>query len=304
MPAQALLRSGKAIGEAVRETPRLAVDLAARLQDHRRIADMAYGFGARQRLDVYLPTRLTAPRATILYLYGGSWSSGAKEIYRFLGASLAARGFLAVIPDYSIYPDVRFPAFVEDAAVALRWAHAHAARFGADPRRLFVMGHSAGAHIASMLAFEKRWLAAVGLDSGADLAGVIGLAGPYHFEIDTDLLRGVFGPPENKGRTQPMAFVTRDAPPLLLATGEVDKTVLPRNTHDLAAAVRAAGGEVETIFYPRLGHREIIGAFSPIFSFLAPVAADVTAFISTKSARAANTGRSGGSERGPHEPVI
>lgn len=304
MPAQALLRSGKFIGEAVRETPRLAVDLAARLQDHRRIADMAYGFGARQRLDVYLPTNLAAPHAVILYLYGGSWSSGAKEIYRFLGASLAARGFLAVIPDYSVYPDVRFPAFVEDAAEALRWAHAHAVHFGADPRRLFVMGHSAGAHIASMLAFEKRWLAAVGLDSRADLAGVIGLAGPYHFEIDTDLLRGVFGPPENKGRTQPMAYVTRDAPPLLLATGELDKTVLPRNTRDLAAAVRAAGGEVETIFYPRLGHREIIGAFSPIFSFLAPVAADVTAFISTKTARAANTGRSGGSERGPHEPVI
>jgi acetyl esterase/lipase len=304
MPAQAIFRPRKLIKAAVWETPKLAVDLAARLQEHRRIVDMAYGAGPRRRLDVYLPANLAEPRAIIVYLYGGSWSSGEKEIYRFLGASLAARGFLAVIPDYRIYPAARFPAFVEDAAEALAWTRDQATRFGADPKSLFLMGHSAGAHIASMLAFEKRWLASVGLDSAADLAGIVGLAGPYHFEIDSDLLRGVFGPPENKALTQPIAHVSRDAPPLLLATGEADKTVTPCNTRNLAAAVRAAGGEVETIFYPRLGHREIIGAFSPLFGFLAPVADDVTAFVSTKSAGAANTGQSGGSERGPHEPVI
>ncbi len=304
MPAQALFRPTKLIRDAVAETPKLAADIAARLQEHRRIADIAYGWGPRRRLDVYLPAAFAEPRAIIVYLYGGSWSSGAKEIYRFLGASLAARGFLAIIPDYSVYPAARFPAFVEDAAQALGWTRDQAARYGADGKKLFLMGHSAGAHIASMLAFEKRWLASVGLDSAADLAGVVGLAGPYHFEIDTDLLRGVFGPPENKALTQPIAHVTRDAPPLLLATGETDKLVTPGNTRDLAAAVRAVEGEVETIFYPRLGHREIIGAFSPLFSFLAPVADDVAAFISTKSAVAANTSQSGGSNRGPHEPVI
>jgi acetyl esterase/lipase len=302
MPAQAFSKSRRLIGGAIENAPKAAVNFAARLQPHNLIPEIAYGTGARQRLDVYFPPRRGRPAPVIVYLYGGTWSSGAKEIYRFLGAALAARGYLAVIPDYSVYPAARFPAFLEDAAQALRWTRDHAAHFDGAPDQLFVMGHSAGAHIATMLAFEKRWLADVGLCNARDLAGVIGLAGPYHFEIDTDLLRGVFGPPERKALTQPLAHVTRDAPPLLLATGDADRTVSPRNTHDLAAAVRAAGGEVETIFYPRLGHREIIGAFSPLLRFLAPVAEDVAAFVSTRTRGADNSeSAGGGDERGIDE---
>lgn len=303
MPAQALSRSRKLIGQAIENAPKAAVNFAARLQPHNLVPDIAYGTGPRQRLDVYLPQRTRRPAPAIVYLYGGSWSSGAKEIYRFLGAALAARGYLAVIPDYTVYPAARFPTFLEDAAQALRWTRDHAAHFHGAPDQLFVMGHSAGAHIATMLAFEKRWLAGVDLCNARDLAGAIGLAGPYHFEIDTDLLRGVFGPPERRAVTQPLAHVTRDAPPLLLATGDADRTVSPRNTHDLAAAVRAAGGAVETIVYPRLGHREIIGAFSPLFRFLAPVAEDVSAFVSTRRPRPDNTVAAGRMERGLDERI-
>lgn len=288
MSAQAFLRTRQIIAKAIGEAPLLAVDLAARAQTHRLMADIPYGHGPRRRLDVYIPNRINEVTPLVLFLYGGTWSSGAKEIYRFLGAALAARGYLAVIPDYSVYPAARFPAFVEDAAEALRWAHDHAGRLGAAPGRLFLMGHSAGAHIASMLAFDRQWLAGVGLNGGRDLAGMIGLAGPYNFEIDSELLRGIFGAPEDKARTQPIAHVTSDAPPLLLATGDADAIVMPDNTRSLAAAVRASGGLVETRFYPRLGHREIIGAFSPLFKFLAPVADDVDAFISTRGGGGAN----------------
>lgn len=301
MPARALTTGRKIFVDAIENAPGLAVNRAADWQPHRRIRDIGYGREPR-RLDAYLPLR-GPPSATIVYLYGGSWSSGSKEIYRFLGAALAARGILAIIPDYSLYPSARYPAFLEDAAHALLWARDNADRFDAPRAGLFVMGHSAGAHLAAMLAFEKRWLAAVGLNSRRDLAGVIGLAGPYDFDLDSDLLRGVFGHEGNKAITQPLFHVSRDSPPLLLATGEADSIVQPRNTRQLADAVRKAGGDVETIYYPRLGHRGIVGAFSPLFRFLAPVAKDVLAYVSTQSARADNTAASGGDRRGLDERV-
>jgi acetyl esterase/lipase len=300
MATQALLKTRKIIGAAFEHALAAGVNATARLQPHRLLSDIAYGDQPRHRLDVYLPRRGVKPCPVVVFLYGGTWSSGDRGVYRFLGAALAARGLLAVIPDYRVYPSVRYPAFVEDAAGAVRWSRDNAARFDADSDRIFVMGHSAGAHIAAMLAFEPGWLSAAGVPG---LSGMIGLAGPYDFEIDSDLLRGVFGGEENRRLSQPLAHVTADGPPALLATGEADTTVAPRHTRALAAAIRAAGGEVETRFYPRLGHREIIGAFSPLFGFLAPVAADVAAFVSTRRARAANTGDTGGNGRDWHERV-
>lgn len=302
-PARALAHTRTAISDATETAIGRSVNLAARLQPHRRLADLHYGSGPRQRLDLYAPKEARdAP--VVVFFYGGYWNSGAKELYRFLGASLAARGFLVAVPDYSLYPAARYPAFLEDAAAALCWTRENAPRFSADPARLFVMGHSAGAHIAAMLGFEKRWLSGVGLSNARDIAGVIGLAGAYNFEIDGELLCGVFGGPEAKDRTQPLAHVTREAPPLLLATGVDDETVGAHNTRDLAAAVRRVGGEVETIYYPGLGHREIVGAFSPLLRFFAPVLDDVSAFVSTKSPRVANTAtQGGGSERGLDERV-
>lgn len=298
--------SARAVGWLAEDAPGRALNAVARLRPHRRIADIPYGSGPRRRLDVYAPEPAGDAHPVIVFFYGGSWSSGAKELYRFLGASLAARGRLAIVADYSLYPEARFPTFLEDAAQAVRWTKDNAARFHGDPARLFVMGHSAGAHIAAMLAFERRWLAGVGLSNTSDLAGMIGLAGPYRFEIDSELLRGVFGspPPHEAALTQPLAHVRRAAPPLLLATGEADDIVQPRNTRELAAAVRSVGGEAKTIFYPRIGHREIVGAFSPLLRFLAPVADDVSAFVSTMPSRADNTAaQGGGNERGLDERV-
>lgn len=254
------------------------------------VADAAYGPGTRERLDVFAPqlapqsarqSALQAPRGgapIIVYFHGGSWSEGDKEKYRFVGASLAARGFAVVIPNYGLYPETRFPGFLEDGARALRWARDNAARFGGDPARFYLMGHSAGAHIAAMLALDARWLAAVGMDPKRDVAGLIGLAGPYHFELDTDLLRGVFGSAPSEAATQPVNFVSPGAPPALLITGAEDASVEPRNSRELAARLREAGARVRLAVYPRLGHHGVVGALAPALSFLAPVLDDVTAF--------------------------
>ena len=149
--------------------------------------------------------RLAAPAPVLVFFYGGGWTSGSKETYRFVGAALAARGVLVVIPDYRLYPAVRFPAFMNDAAAAVGWAHANAARFGGDAHRLFLMGHSAGGQIAVLLALDPGYLQSVDLASGRDICGVIGLAAPYDFQtVEGADMTGIFGPEKEWQRAQPI----------------------------------------------------------------------------------------------------
>jgi acetyl esterase/lipase len=234
--------------------------------------DIAYADGPRHTLDIYAPRATAAPAPVVVFFYGGGWASGDKAMYRFVGASLAAQGVLVVIPDYRLYPDVRFPGFVDDAAKAVAWTHANAARFGGDPHRLFLMGHSAGAHIATLLALDASYLHAVHLSPARDVCGVIGLAGPYDFlPLHDATLKAVFGPAADRARSQPINFVSARAPPMLLLAGRDDHTVDPGNTVRLAGRLRAAGGTVEDRLYPMIGHKTLIVAFSDPLSFLAPV---------------------------------
>jgi len=241
-----------------------------------RVAEgVAYGGHARQRLDVYAPDDATgAP--VVVFLYGGRWQSGERGAFGFVAGGLTARDIVTVIPDYRLYPEVRFPAFVEDAAAALRWTRANIARFGGDPERIFVAGHSAGAHMAALLTLDRRYL-----DTAADLAGMIGLAGAYDFLPLTEPdLQDLFGPRERYPETQPVHHARGDAPPLLLIHGRADDTVWPENSQSLATAVRAAGGTVETRFYDGVDHIDLVAAFSPWLRFRAPaVREDVADFV-------------------------
>jgi acetyl esterase/lipase len=245
----------------------------------RIVHDLPYQPGPRGGLDVYQHMQAHgAP--VVMFIYGGSWDSGARQEYAFVGAALARRGFVAVIPDYHLYPEVRWPAFLEDNARALAWTKAHAAEYGGDPDKLFVMGHSAGAYNAAMLAIDRRWLAAVHMDPARDLRGMIGLAGPYDFlPLHSEELKTIFGPPERRPDTQPINHVDGRSPPLFLATDTTDKVVDPGNTARLAAKVRAAGGEVSVRDYPGLSHTLIIGSIALPLRFLAPVLSDVSAFV-------------------------
>ena len=241
---------------------------------------VAYASGPRHQLDVYAPSPRQGGAPVVVFFYGGNWESGDKSIYRFVGAALAAKGLVAIIPDYRIYPEVRFPAFVEDGALAVRWAHDHAAEFGGDPDRLVLMGHSAGAQIAAMLTFDRQWLAAVNLESRRALKGLVGLAGPYDFlPLDSPTLKIIFGPEDRLAETQPINFVDGTAPPVLLATGRDDDVVRPGNTSRLARRIAERGGLATVAVYDRVGHRTLIGAFAPPLRSLAPVLQDTVAFI-------------------------
>lgn len=247
-----------------------------------RCEAISYASGPRRRLDVYRPVD-ARNRPVVVFFYGGGWESGERAMYRFVGASLAAAGIVCVIPDYRVWPAVRFPGFIEDGARALSWARAQAASHGGDPGRLFLMGHSAGAHIATMLALDPEYLDAVGMDAERDLCGVIGLSGPYDFlPLRSARLKEIFGPSEDWPQTQPINFVARGAAPMLLATGEADQVVLPRNSMRLASRLRSVGTEVTMRLYPGVGHAPVVGAFASVLRFVAPVRRDVLSFIEAR----------------------
>jgi acetyl esterase/lipase len=243
---------------------------------------VGYGDGPRRTLDVYRPADAAAA-PVVVFFYGGSWQGGDKSLYTFVGAALAQRGYVTVVPDYRVYPEVSYPAFLEDAAAAVRWTRDNAARFGGNPQNLFVMGHSAGAYMAAMLALDGRWLEHAGLAPDRDLAGLIGVSGPYDFlPLRDETLKVIFGGADRLA-TQPISHVSPGAPPALLATGDDDNVVDPGNAACLAARLRAAGDDAAVVTYPHVGHIAAVAAFAGPLRFLAPVLQDVDGFIARRS---------------------
>ncbi|MGQ0697340.1 MAG: alpha/beta hydrolase [Panacagrimonas sp.] len=233
-------------------TPSRGYDLASNL---------VYDQNRTLRLDIYTPRGVkNAP--VVVFFYGGRWSEGSKDNYKFVGEALASRGFVAVLPDYRLYPAVRFPEFVHDAANSVAWVHSHVNTYGGDPEKIFVMGHSSGAHIAAMLVLKQEFMANAG-GSRTWLRGMIGLAGPYDFLPITDpQLRDVFAPPEKFELSQPILFTEGDNPPMLLMHGEDDEIVWVKNTRNLAEAVKKAGGPIETVIYPKMSHSFILSSLA------------------------------------------
>jgi acetyl esterase/lipase len=234
--------------------------------------NIAYAAHDRGALDVYFPRRPAPGHPIALFIYGGSWQSGTKSMYGFVGRALAARGIVTVIADYRVYPEVKYPVFLQDNAEATAFVKQKAAQWGADPSHFYLIGHSAGAYDVAMLALDRRWLGAVGLDPKRDLAGVIGLAGPYDFlPLRDATLKIIFGPEETRPATQPIAYANPDSPPLLLAAGAGDTVVDPGNSTRLAAAVKAKGGEAQVKIYPGIGHVGAVLALVGPFRRKAPV---------------------------------
>jgi acetyl esterase/lipase len=240
--------------------------------------DVSYAEGARRKLDVYR-TRGAKGAPVVVFFYGGRWEYGAKEWYRFVAATLASRGYVVVVPDYRLYPEVKFPEFVVDGAEAVRWTHENISAYGGDPRRVFVMGHSAGAYIAAMLALDPQWLAGVGLNANRDIAGLVGVSGPYDFSpLEDATLADIFGGAVLP-TTQPISFTQGRKPPALLLTGAADDVVDPANSARLAEKLRSSGNEATDVIYRRQGHMTVLAGFVPMLANFFPTLRDVNAFI-------------------------
>jgi acetyl esterase/lipase len=249
------------------------------------VYDPAHGLS----LDVYRTRANADPAPIVVFFYGGSWRSGERAYYRFVGEALSQRGVIVLIPDYRKAPAHPFPAFMDDAAAATAWARGHAAELGGDPSRIFLMGHSAGAHIAALLATDGRYLRQWQMQP-RDLAGVIGLAGPYDFlPITEPAIREVFADPAKWPESQPVNFVDGDEPPFLLLQGDDDHRVNPLNSEHLAARLRAAGEPVRLQSIAGVGHVALVNGFrSPLFS---PVLADSLDWINANGQPGLTPGR-------------
>lgn len=240
---------------------------------------LAYGPHARHRLDLYVPD---APSGAVLvYFYGGSWQSGSKAIYRFLGEAFAREGVLVAVADYRLYPEVKYPAFIEDGAMAVRFVRERAAEHGGDAGRLFVSGHSAGAYIATMLGVNATYLEAAGAKP-SDLRGVIGIAGPYDFlPVQDPALADIFGGGRNMA-TQPIKYAANPAPPMLLVHGTADRTVGAGNTRRFATRLLQAGNAVQVKLYDRVGHLGIVLSLAHGLRNRTTIHRDMLAFIASR----------------------
>ncbi len=243
---------------------------------------VSYGNLPRQRLDVYRPT-VAAPAGgypVAVFFYGGSWNRGERGDYKFVAAALASRGVLTLVADYRLYPVVRYPDFLEDSAKALAYGLEQATALGGNPQRVFVMGHSAGAYNAAMLAFDARWLRTTG-HQPTELAGFIGLAGPYDFlPITNPDAKPVFFHPNYPPHTQVFEHVGDSAPKTFLGAARSDDLVDPqRNTVGLANRLQAVGRPATVQLYGRVNHMTLVAAFAAPLRWMAPVLDDVAAFI-------------------------
>lgn len=236
-------------------------------------------------LDVYRPV-IVADHSVpvVIFVHGGGWDSGDKNNYKFVGAALAEQGYVAVLPNYSLYPKVKSPVFCQDIADAVAYVHAHANEWGGNANEIYLMGHSAGAHIVMMVTLDQQFLHQAGGDTSW-LHGVIGLAGPYDFLPFTyPYMNDLFGPPEKYSESQPVNFVRADAPPLLLMHGLQDHTVAPTNTRSLYDAMSKAGGRVQVEYFENATHSDLIAAFSFLRNRKPPVMAKIRQFIDRNDA--------------------
>lgn len=254
--------------------------------------DIAYGSLPAQRLDIYVPDAIESSDAkakpVIIFLHGGGWDSGSKNLYRFVAEAFTSRDYVTVVPAYRLYPETRFPGFVEDAAQAIAWTQAHIHESGGDPKQVFVVGHSAGAHIGAMVAFDESFLRQA---QGTPVSGFVGLAGPYDFlPLSSATLQDIFSPSELQPASQPINFVDGTEPRALLIHGLADDVVLPRNSTALANTIRQRGGHVAEQYYDDMSHAGVLAALSVYYRGRRSVLDDVDAFVQEQLNRSTQNG--------------
>jgi acetyl esterase/lipase len=254
------------------------VDLSVPRSGYTVQRDLAYGPQARHRLDLYVPGGLAAPAPVLVFFYGGSWQSGSKAIYRAFGQAFASQGIVTAVADYRLYPQVKYPAFIEDGAMAFRFLRDRVAQQGGDPARIFLSGHSAGAYIAAMLAVNAPYLDAVGA-APSQVRGVIGMAGPYDFlPLSDPALIDIFGG-DRVMATQPIKYAANKVPPMLLAHGTKDTTVGAGNSRRFAARLAQHGNKVEVKLYDGIGHLGLLLSLARVFRRRTTLYADMLRFI-------------------------
>jgi len=249
---------------------------------YQKTLNHAYGESLRQTLDIYIPETIISNGDVVVFFYGGRWQDGSKKDYAFVADAYTSKGIITVIADYRIYPGVDWRDFIRDGEKAYQWVFKNINQFGGDPKRIFIMGHSAGAHISAMVAVN-----AVQIENQENESinqnrpcGLMGLAGPYDFLPISDIdVKRVFASAENLENTQPINFVTQDTPAMLLMHGLADTTVKPGNTTRMATRVKSVNGRVQVKLYEKVDHIDILISLSSTFRDYSPALNDSVDFI-------------------------
>ncbi len=267
---------------ACTQTGLLALNFPSLFEDGRIKHDVSYGPAPEQKLDIYMPADDTGDqREVIVFFYGGRWTSGAKEDYRFVGTTLADRGFIVVIPNYRKYPQVRFPTFIQDGAMVLAWTYDNIKNYHGSSNYIHVAGHSAGAHIGALLTTDAHYLADLGKVRSRVIRNFAGMAGPYDFIPDEPDLKDMFGKLESYPLMRATTFIDGKQPPMLLLFGASDTTVELGNLQRVQQAIESSGGTVKSVIYPDTDHVGILLGLSWLKSDDAPVLLDMTTFFNT-----------------------
>lgn len=240
--------------------------------------DLVYGSDPRQQLDLYVPTGRPANRAVVVFVHGGGWDSGDKGQYLFVGEAFTSLGYITAIPNYRLHPQVQFPDFVDDVARAVAALdRLLPARTCASPIEVIITGHSAGAHMAAMLATDPVYLARNGAD--VDLRAFIGIAGPYDLPLDDPVVVGKFDNLSHPLQANPVALAGHTTPQTLLIHGDGDTTVGLHHTQRMRAKLEGLGVATTVRIYPGTNHTRVIGSLASSLRFLNPAFTDIERFL-------------------------
>ena len=265
-------------------------------------ADIAYADGQRKKLDIYQPEDLSEPAPVVMFIYGGAWRAGDRFEYEFVGRALAANGFVVVVPDYRLWPEAKYPDFLDDNAQAMKWVEDNIAGYGGDNTRFFLAGHSAGAYNAVMLSLDGSFRQEYG--TTMPIRAVAGLSGPYNFyPFEYGEVRETFGEAPNPEGTQPVNLITAETPPMFLASGDNDPIVRRQNTEVLAERLRGQGIWVTEKYYEGFGHLEPVIAMGMMWRWRMPVLKDVVEFFQTFGAFPSGTPRPVFTPEAPQDPA-
>jgi acetyl esterase/lipase len=244
------------------------------------VAHQRYGKEQRQQLDIFMPDRIVTGSPVVVFFYGGSWRRGEKGKYGFVGHSLGSKGYITVIPDYRLYPQVTFPTFVQDGAEVLTWVIENVEQAS---NGVVVMGHSAGAHTAALLALDQSYLEEAGQPFSI-IRGMIGLAGPYGFNpMNYKSTRPIFADVEVIEKAMPLTFSCSAKTPILLFHGADDSIVTPENSRELKRRVYECAGNVKYVELDDIGHFSIVLGLSDSFLAKNAIQSSIELFLQSLS---------------------
>lgn len=248
--------------------------------------NIAYGERPAEKLDVYQPAA-PGPHPVLIWVHGGGWSTGSKELYAPVAQRIVPENVVVVIPGYTLFPHAHAFDQVREIARAFRWTRENIARYGGDPDRIILGGQSAGAHLSGLVSLDASYLETLG-HSPAEISGWYGIAGPYSIPAqvkyertarhhDIRLLYDFFDGEGNFERGSPQNFVRSDTMPILLIHGSADETVPLRMGENFHNALRAVNAPSTLKIYHGAAHSGLL--FDALTHPKPQLISDLIAFI-------------------------